>query len=68
MHLGYWSEAEELFDAAERRATYFQRSARQIGLAADAAHSAWMKGQSTNIGDLSSAIGRFGAEVQRLEQ
>jgi hypothetical protein len=67
MHLAYWSEAEELFDAAAQRAAYFQRPAWQIGLAADAAHSAWIKGQNTNIGDLSSAIGRFGAVIQRLE-
>jgi hypothetical protein len=67
MHLGYWSDAEELFDTAEKRAAYFERPAWQIGLAADAAHSAWMKGQSTNIGDLACAIGRFGAVVQRLE-
>jgi hypothetical protein len=67
MHLEYWSEAEELFDAAQRRAGYFQRPAWQIGLAADAAHAAWMKGQSTGIPELSGAIGRFGAVVERLE-
>jgi hypothetical protein len=67
MHLGRWSEAEELFDTAERRAAHFPRPAWEIGLAADAAHSAWMKGQSTNIGEMSSAIGRFGAVVERLE-
>jgi tetratricopeptide (TPR) repeat protein len=67
MHLGYWSEAEEFFDTAEKRASYFERHAWQIGLAADAANSAWMKGHGTKIEDLSSAIGRFGSVVQRLE-
>jgi tetratricopeptide (TPR) repeat protein len=67
MHIGYWSEAEELFDSAERRAAHFKRPAWSIGLAADAAHSAWTKGQNSNIGDLSSAVGRFSGVVQRLE-
>jgi tetratricopeptide (TPR) repeat protein len=68
MHLEYWSEAEELFDSAERRAAHFKRPAWSIGLAADAAHSAWTKGQNNNIGDLSSAVGRFSGVVQRLER